>query len=127
MARQVISTFTDDIDGSVASETVTFGYRGRNYEIDLSETHARQLEEFLSPYLEHGRRVRQRRGRGDGGGQRRSELDTAAIRQWAKQQGLAVPARGRIPADIVRRYMTTLGQSDRQGSGTRDQGQPMSA
>jgi hypothetical protein len=31
-------------------------------------------------------------------------VDPAAVRAWAKSQGLKVNERGRIPADIVERY-----------------------
>ena len=30
--------------------------------------------------------------------------DTAAVRQWAREHGLPVPDRGRIPKEIVRAY-----------------------
>lgn len=36
MAQKVVTELTNDIDGSEAVETVTFGYQGRQYEIDLN-------------------------------------------------------------------------------------------
>jgi hypothetical protein len=107
MARSVITQLTDDLDGSPATETVTFAYQGRSYEIDLSAEHARELEEHLGPYLEHGRRLRKPRGKATGGNGQR-ELDTKAVRQWAKDEGIEVPRRGRIPQDIVRRYVASV-------------------
>ncbi len=55
MAQKVTRELVDDLDGSPAVATVRFGYAGRDYEIELSEEHAAELEEFLAPYLEHAR------------------------------------------------------------------------
>jgi hypothetical protein len=56
MARQVQLTFIDDVDGSVASETVTFGPGGRRYELDLSESNAAKLRDALAPFVAAARR-----------------------------------------------------------------------
>src|SRR5512135_2585112 len=106
MAQRVITERVDDLDGSPAVETVRFGYAGRDYEIDLSEEHAAELDELLAPYIEHGRRAdgaKPSRGRRSEG-QRRSPAELHAIRQWAREQGLQVSDRGRIAADILAKY-----------------------
>jgi Lsr2 len=108
MAQRVVTERTDDIDGSEAVDTVTFGYRGKRYEIDLGQKNLDRLEKALAPFIEHGRTVRatdgrqRRRGGGARGTARAS--DTKAIREWARRQGLQVSERGRIPAEIVERY-----------------------
>jgi len=107
MARKVVTELTDDIDGSGAVETVTFGYQGRQYEIDLSQKNADRLQRALTPFISKARTVRgadgrQRRRRGAAGTTR--AVDTKASREWARQQGLQVSERGRIPAEIVQRY-----------------------
>jgi hypothetical protein len=107
VAQRVVTELTDDIDGSQAVETVTLGYKGKQYEIDLSQKNLDRLEKALAPYIEHGRAVRagdgrQRRRRGAASTSRAA--DTKAIREWARQQGLQVSERGRIPAEIVERY-----------------------
>ncbi len=105
--QKVTRELVDDLDDSPAAATVRFGYDGRDYEIDLNEEHAAELDEFLAPYLEHARRV------GDGGrASRRRRLpgqpreDTQAIRRWAREQGYQVSNRGRIPNDVVAAYQT---------------------
>lgn len=108
MVQRMITERFDDLDGSPAVETVRFGYAGREYEIDLNEEHASQLDEALAPYVEHGRRAdggatRPRRGRRTEEERRRPE-ELRAIRQWAREQGLQVSDRGRIAADIVEKY-----------------------
>jgi len=82
----------------------------------------------LAPFIEHGRTVRagdsrQRRRRGAASTSRAA--DTKAIREWARQQGLQVSERGRIPAEIVERYerealtrvLCLVGRSDWLGRG----------
>lgn len=61
MARKVQILLEDDLDGSVADETVTFSLDGTNYEIDLSKTNAKRLRDALAPYLAAGRTVAARR------------------------------------------------------------------
>lgn len=107
MAQRVVTL--DDLDGSPAVETVRFGYAGREYEIDLNEKHAQELDELLAPYVEVSRRVdeapptRQRRARKTEEKHRGPE-ELRAIREWARAQGMKVSDRGRIAADIVAKY-----------------------
>ncbi len=106
MVQRVITERYDDLDGSPAVETVRFGYAGREYEIDLSEEHAAELDEGLAPYIERARRAnggKPSRGRRSEG-ERRSPQELRAIRQWAREQGLRVSDRGRIRADILAQY-----------------------
>src|SRR5512135_763461 len=108
MAQRVITERVDDLDGSPAVETVRFGYAGRDYEIDLSEEHAAELDELLAPYIEHGRRANgakpSRRARPAEGQRRRRSEEVRAIRKWAREQGLQVSDRGRVPADVIAKY-----------------------
>lgn len=93
----------DDRD---ATETVDFSYRGADYQIDLSAANARALDKLLAPILEVSRRPEERPA-----ARRRPDPKTtgstpapAAIRAWAKSQGIVVSGRGRVPADVVKRY-----------------------
>ena len=108
MARQVQTKLIDDLDESEASGTVRFGYEGGEYEIDLNNEHLQEFEEFLAPYIELGRRVRdgQRHRRGSRG-PHRSARDLGAIRQWAREQGYQVSDRGRIAGEILAKYDET--------------------
>ena len=118
MARQVQVKCVDDVDGSVASETVTFGLDGRQYELDLSETNAATLRDALAPFIAAARRSggsgRGRPGRAGGGGSQPApaiswRVQNAAIRQWARQHGHDIPRRGRLPASVLEAYRNEVG------------------
>ena len=103
MAQKVQVLLVDDLDGSQADETLTFGLDGVSYEIDLSSGNAGKLRNELAQYVEHSRKAnapaRRRRTR-SGAGREQS----ARIREWAKQHGKKISERGRIPADILAEY-----------------------
>src|SRR5204862_3584163 len=97
MAQKITVALEDGLDGGPADETVRFGLGGTEYEIDLSTKNATAFRRQLAPFIEHARRV--------GRGQRRrpgrtapSRERSADIRAWAKDQGITVSDRGRIPA-----------------------------
>lgn len=108
MARQVQVLLVDDIDGEVAVETVTFGLDGVEYEIDLSEDNAAALRDAVGSYIGHARRVGRKRAAKVGAA--RATGDTAAIRAWAGENGIAVSKRGRISADVVAQYEAAHGK-----------------
>ncbi|SDK89053.1 Lsr2 protein [Actinopolyspora mzabensis] len=118
MAQKVTVQLVDDVDGSEAESTVEFALDGVSYTIDLSSENAAELRDALAPYLSSARRVggRKRSGKANKTGKTRqsnsgSQAPKAAdrernqaIREWARQQGMQVSDRGRIPAEIVEAY-----------------------
>ena len=54
MAQRVHIVLEDDVDGSKADETVTFGLDGASYEIDLSAKNAEKLRDVLAVYVGSG-------------------------------------------------------------------------
>src|SRR5215210_4474734 len=62
MAQRVNVVLVDDIDGSDAAETVSFGLDGVQYDIDLSAANADKLRESLAGYIGHARRAASRSG-----------------------------------------------------------------
>jgi hypothetical protein len=105
MAQRVHVVLEDDLDGSEADETVTFGVDGTEYEIDLSAANAAGLREALSVYVGHARRVGGRRRRSSRGGAGSATAPTAAeIREWARESGWDVSDRGRVAADVREAY-----------------------
>jgi Lsr2 len=104
MVQKRIVELVDDLDGGIAEETVTFGIDGKVYELDLSSVNADALRGILAPYISAGRRSRASARTGRQGGRASAEVDIAAVRVWAVENGYAVNTRGRIPAPILDAY-----------------------
>src|SRR3954451_13757091 len=51
MAQQVNVKFVDDLDGTDAVGTVSFGLDGKTYEIDLSDDNAAKLRDSLAVFV----------------------------------------------------------------------------
>jgi hypothetical protein len=101
MATKMTVVLEDDLDGGPADETVRFGIGGTAYEIDLNKKNARAFRKQLGPFIEHARKT----GRGQRGPRSQSSRRRSGeIRAWAKDQGIAVSERGRIPAGVVEQY-----------------------
>ncbi len=109
MANKVVVQLVDDIDSSPASETVTFGLDGVNYEIDLNDEHAAQLREAFSPWVGRARRTGGRKSTRGSAAPKASSSDASRIREWARSQGIEVSERGRIPAELRERYLREAG------------------
>lgn len=100
MAQKVTIVLVDDLDGSEATETVSFGLDGTSYEIDLNDDNAAKLREAVAGFVGHARKV--------GAAPRRGRKSSAAadgpsakeIRDWARSNGYDVPDRGRVSADV---------------------------
>ena len=109
MAQKVQVVLIDDIDGGDADETVTFALDGVSYEIDLNTDNAAKLRDALAVWVGNARRVSGRSSSGrstsrSSGRRSAGSEDTAAIREWAKENGYQVSERGRISAEVREAY-----------------------
>ena len=100
MATKKIVILTDDMDGGDASRTVTFSFHGTNYEIDLNDTHVENLTAALEPFINAARKIG--RGRNQKGTSKTGDL--AAVRSWARDQGMQISDRGRVSSKILTAY-----------------------
>ena len=110
----------ENVEGT---ETVTFGFDGYEYSLDLCEEHSRHFHDTVQGFISwasdrsrtgSGRRARQARPSDEVGGGNgsapapRSAADRErlkAIREWARQHGHPDLAdRGRIPQAVVAAY-----------------------
>jgi Lsr2 len=103
MAQKVTVALEDDMTGGPADQTVRFAFDGTDYEIDLSAKNAAAFGEQLAPFLEHARKAGRAQLRRPGRGAA-SRQHSGDIRAWAKEHGLAVSERGRIPASVTEQY-----------------------
>jgi len=109
MAQRTRVELVDDIDGKVlksgAGETVSFALDGTHYEIDLSKRNADKFRGLFQEYIAAGRRAAGARGRrGSAGASRTRDYDPKAVRKWAASNKVDLPARGRIPGDVLEQY-----------------------
>jgi hypothetical protein len=104
MARREIVVVTDDLDGSdVDIRTVSFGFEGRHYEVDLGPDNYKQLTEALAPFIAAARRAP---GSRSGTPPPAGPPTNAEIREWLKTHGYAgqVTDRGRIAKHLLDAY-----------------------
>jgi hypothetical protein len=107
MAQRVQVILVCDLheDETPGTQTVAFGLDGSSYEIDVCDAHAVEMRDNIGRFVGVGRRAT---GRGARAGRRRvrhgGSGEAAQIREWARSQGLPVPERGRIPADLADKY-----------------------
>ncbi|MBA2625475.1 MAG: Lsr2 family protein [Acidimicrobiia bacterium] len=110
MAQKVQVLLTCDLDEEEveAAETVTFGFDGSSYAIELCNAHLDEFNEWMQGYIGAARRAdgpRRRarsggsatRGRTGSGG---DVTEVGTIREWARSNGFKVSDRGRIAADV---------------------------
>ena len=110
MAQKVI--LVDDLDHSEGDDVARreFALLNRTFAIDLSDANQKRLSEalaFLENVLEHAREVKQP-------SRPRKTADTSPrlrgytltdVREWARGQGLEVPARGKVPDEIIDKFI----------------------
>jgi Lsr2 len=107
MAQKVqIILLCDLDDGNVgAQETVLFSLGNSAYEVDVCAKHAQQIRDGLQPFVANARKTSSaassnRRPSRPATGREQ----TASIRSWAKDHGIQVNDRGRIPASVIKEY-----------------------
>jgi hypothetical protein len=108
MAQKVQVLLLCDLEegNAEAEETLQFALGNATYEIDVCAEHAQQIRISLEPFVAHARKA----GSAPAGARRRRERpasnreQSASIRSWAKDRGIQVNERGRIPASVVKEY-----------------------
>jgi hypothetical protein len=111
MAQKTFVVLADDVDGSEASQTISFSFQGVSYEIDLNEDHALAFKESFSDWISSARRLNPGRGAkarqagassraGAAGGGR----DLNEVRRWLRSNGHEVADRGRIAQTLLEQY-----------------------
>ena len=112
MARREITQYFDALDGTALSSdevnVVEFSYAGSDYTLDLSEENALKFASDLEPYLKVATKVtkqRAPRGRSTSTGAQKSDPGrNRRIREWARNNGHNVSARGQISHEIIAAY-----------------------
>lgn len=106
MAQRTLTILSDDLDGKEGKDTatVTFGFDGATYEIDLSKKNRAALEKALSPYIDAARRTTSAPRRST---RKSSPRATPEDREWLRANGFPnVKDRGRLPGDAIEALRT---------------------
>lgn len=109
MAKKVVVQSVCDLcQEREAVDTFRFGWDLFNYEIDVCQEHADEINEVMERMVQSGRRL--------GSPARsvevevapplaREQVSTLEVRTWAKREGIEVSERGRIPDELFERYL----------------------
>src|SRR3954447_6622134 len=93
MAKQIVETVTDDLDGSAADHTIRLGWQGEWRELDLNQKNLNALAKVFDRYWDAARPEQTTRGRS----MRRAskvnreaerDFDLVQLRQWASRTGV---------------------------------------
>lgn len=102
MATKTVTMLVDDLDGSVADRTVEIELDGVRYELDLSTAHQHEMMRDLARWTAVARRTG-----GDAAATPRfteTAVDPRAVREWARSNGIDVPAGRRVPREVVEQF-----------------------
>lgn len=116
MAQRVQTVLISDLSGDEVEAgltSVSFGYRGADYVIDLTAKEAAGFDKAIAMYVEHARKVTGgTRGASSGGSAGSSASSTSRshaerignVKRWAADQSLDYPKRGRLPKSLLDAY-----------------------
>lgn len=103
MAEVVEVSIVDDIDGGQADESIHWSIDGQALVIDLSKRNATAFRKAVQKYKDASRRDSAPRKRGGS----RSPVaagEYSAARAWGAENGITVPARGRLSSEFMEAY-----------------------
>lgn len=116
MARKTVTAYTDDLTGNPIDEadvrTISFTYKGKRYEMDLSPESETEVDNVFSGLIDVARPVRRQRAATTGNPANTSAAreESRRIREWAKDNGVEVASRGRIPDSVRDQYRSATGE-----------------
>ena len=113
MAQRVQTVLISDLSGDeveAGRETVSFGYQGVDYDIDLTAKEADGFDKAIAMYVAHARKAGRSSRRGTSGGGSANPANPANkdrisnLKRWASEQGIDYPKRGRLPKSLTDAY-----------------------
>ena len=89
----------DDINGQPDAQEVRFTWQGTAYVLDLAEENYTALATVIEQFIPHAK-VRSR----SNAARKSRPTNASIIRDWARENGMEVPNRGRLPKEVVDAY-----------------------
>ncbi|MDN4162951.1 histone-like nucleoid-structuring protein Lsr2 [Nocardioides abyssi] len=106
MAQKQHVVYESDLSGKAIEDndapTVSFGWDGKDYEIDLTSKEAEDFYKVMEKYLSVARKVTGKAKSTKSASKGKS--NAAEVRAWAESNGIEVPARGRIPQSVIDQF-----------------------
>ncbi|MGZ8178569.1 histone-like nucleoid-structuring protein Lsr2 [Williamsia sp. SKLECPSW1] len=101
MARRHLTQVVDDLDGLPLQEfqTIRWSLDDTHYEFDTSPANARAFRSTITRHLAVSRKVADRVA-----STVEPSSDAGTVRRWARDNGVPVGARGRLPSAVVDAY-----------------------
>lgn len=97
---EVLVTLVDDLTGEEFTEgdgeTFSYSFDGEKYELDLNAKNAKAFRTAVAKYVKASRVVTGRRSN--------TPSEAAEVRAWAKDNGVEVSPKGRIPEAVLAQY-----------------------
>lgn len=111
MAKQIITTITDDLSGDPDASQVTFAFEGVEYSIDLAAKNLDKMTKALQPFIDKATKVtRSTSAARSQSAKQERPYDIVQLREWAGRNKVQLPARGRIPRSTVESYLAAGGR-----------------
>lgn len=105
MARETVQVYFDDLTGEPVEadevQTIKFAWEGKALRLDLNQENADKLEQLMKPYLDAATLVTSSEIK-KAPKPRRTDLNE--VRSWAREQGMTVSDRGRVPIKVLDAY-----------------------
>lgn len=106
MVKKTVATYFSDLSGKEIESgrpTMKFSVDGSTYEVDVTDAERDEFKEAIAPYIAAGRK--------SAGSGRRATTSLPgdapapkAVRAWAREEGIELPSRGRIPTPVLDAY-----------------------
>lgn len=118
MAQRTVIAYYSDLSGAEIDEQcvgVRFELDGSAYEIDLAEDEQDALRAALAPFVAAARPARTEpkgQPRASVTAHDRDDPSPGAMREWARENGFDVPARGRVPELVREAYKAANSHRD---------------
>ncbi|MFT3663026.1 MAG: Lsr2 family protein [Gordonia sp. (in: high G+C Gram-positive bacteria)] len=104
MAQKVVTTYVDDLTGEELTadqrKTVTVGLNGKTWKLDVSEASRQTVIDTIEQWTKDAELITKPASSAPSGTSADRKAQLQAIRAWAKQQGMEVSERGRIPVEV---------------------------